>query len=266
MKSAKIMMAMIVAVIFVFAVAAYAQEAAAEKAAQAQDVKDSGGSKVETPPAAPVDAAKQAEEAKESKEARAEEKAAERTDIKEGAESKPEGTAATPVSAGQQPADAEQAKETKAEEKAAEKTDREERAAEREGMVEKQDIVATLDAGAYKTLAKALETAGLVETLKGKGPYTLLAPDDAAFAKLPEGKLDALMKDKAQLAALLKKHVIAGEVTYEQLKAMKEVKTLGGTLKLAVKEGALMIGDAKVGTGEKKCANGIIIPVQAVLQ
>jgi len=220
MKSAKMVLAVLVAFMFVFAVAVYAQEAAKEKAAEKTDVKEQKGAgeaaKAEAQPAAPA----------EQKEAAA----------------------------------------VKAEEKAAEKTDREEKVEAREEKIEKKDIVDTLAGGGFQELTKALEAAGLIETLKGKGPFTLLAPDDIAFGKLPEGKLDALLKDKAKLAALLKGHVIAGEVPYDQLRNMKEVKTMGGTLKLEVKEGALMIGEAKVIAGERKCTNGLIIMVNKVLE
>src|SRR6476620_1741974 len=76
-----------------------------------------------------------------------------------------------------------------------------------------KDIVDTaVAAGAFTTLAKALQAAGLVETLKGKGPFTVFAPTDAAFAKLPAGTLDALLKDKAQLTKVLTYHVVPGKV------------------------------------------------------
>ena len=95
--------------------------------------------------------------------------------------------------------------------------------------VHAKDIVDTaVAAGNFKTLATALTAAGLVDTLKGKGPFTVFAPTDAAFAKIPKADLDALLKDKAKLTAVLTYHVVAGKVMAADVKAGK-VKTVQGS-------------------------------------
>src|SRR5919107_4712387 len=91
------------------------------------------------------------------------------------------------------------------------------------------DILETAtSAGSFTTLAKALEAAGLVESLKGEGPFTVFAPTDEAFAKLPEGTLDALLKDKEKLTAILTYHVVPGNITAEQVAGMTSAKTVNG--------------------------------------
>ena len=95
--------------------------------------------------------------------------------------------------------------------------------------VQAKDIVDTaVGAGTFKTLATALQAAGLVDTLKGKGPFTVFAPTDAAFAKVPKADLDALLKDKAKLTAVLTYHVVPGKVMAKDVKAGK-VKTVQGS-------------------------------------
>jgi len=95
--------------------------------------------------------------------------------------------------------------------------------------VHAKDIVDTaLAAGNFKTLATALQAAGLVDTLKGKGPFTVFAPTDEAFAKVPKDQLDALLKDKAKLTAVLTYHVVPGQVLAKDVKAGK-VKTVQGS-------------------------------------
>jgi uncharacterized surface protein with fasciclin (FAS1) repeats len=92
-----------------------------------------------------------------------------------------------------------------------------------------KDIVDTaVAAGQFKTLATALQAAGLIDTLKGKGPFTVFAPTDAAFAKIPKAQLDALLKDKAKLTAVLTYHVVPGKVMAKDVKAGK-VKTVQGS-------------------------------------
>jgi uncharacterized surface protein with fasciclin (FAS1) repeats len=94
--------------------------------------------------------------------------------------------------------------------------------------VQAKDIVDTaVAAGNFKTLAAALAAAGLVDTLKGKGPFTVFAPTDAAFAKIPKADLDALLADKAKLSAVLLAHVVPANVMSKDVKAGK-VKTAGG--------------------------------------
>ena len=94
-----------------------------------------------------------------------------------------------------------------------------------------KDVVATaVEAGHFKTLAKALEAAGLVDTLKGKGPFTVFAPSDDAFAKLPSGTLENLLKpdNKEQLKAILLMHVVPDDLLIADVKKIKEAKTVGG--------------------------------------
>ena len=92
-----------------------------------------------------------------------------------------------------------------------------------------KDVVDTaVAAGDFNTLATALKAAGLVDTLKGPGPFTVFAPTDEAFAKLPPGQLEALLKDKAKLTSILTYHVVAGRVSAAQVGKMKSAKTVEG--------------------------------------
>ena len=89
------------------------------------------------------------------------------------------------------------------------------------------DIIETAKAaGSFNTLAKAIEAAGLTETLKGEGPFTVFAPTDEAFAKLPKGTLESLLQDKEKLAMILKYHVVAGEVSASQAMKISEANTV----------------------------------------
>ncbi|MFA6211063.1 MAG: fasciclin domain-containing protein [Candidatus Obscuribacterales bacterium] len=130
-----------------------------------------------------------------------------------------------------------------------------------------KDIVDTaVAAGKFNTLAKALGVAGLVETLKGKGPFTVFAPDDAAFAKVPADALNALLADKAKLAKVLTYHVVSGEVLAKKGVKMKSAKTLEGS-SVAIKEadGKVMVGNATVTATDIKCSNGVIHVIDTVL-
>lgn len=130
-----------------------------------------------------------------------------------------------------------------------------------------KDIVDTaVAAGKFNTLAKALGEAGLVETLKGKGPFTVFAPDDAAFAKVPADALNALLADKAKLAKVLTYHVVNGEVLAKKVVKLKSAKTLEGS-SVAIKEtdGKVMVGDANVTATDIKCSNGVIHVIDKVL-
>ncbi|MFN0161610.1 MAG: fasciclin domain-containing protein [Burkholderiales bacterium] len=128
------------------------------------------------------------------------------------------------------------------------------------------DIVDTaVSAGQFKTLVKAVQEAGLVETLKGKGPFTVFAPTDEAFAKLPAGALDALLKDKQKLAAVLTYHVVPGQVMAAQVKpgAVKTVQ--GQSLMVSAKGGAVMVDGAKVVKTDIATSNGVIHVIDAVV-
>jgi uncharacterized surface protein with fasciclin (FAS1) repeats len=134
-----------------------------------------------------------------------------------------------------------------------------------------KDIVETaVAAGSFKTLAAALQAAGLVETLKGKGPFTVYAPTDAAFAKLPKGTVEELLKpeNKAKLAAILTYHVVPGAVMAAQVITMngQEAKTVNGqAVKITVSGGAVTVGAAKVVTTDIKATNGVIHVIDSVM-
>jgi uncharacterized surface protein with fasciclin (FAS1) repeats len=130
----------------------------------------------------------------------------------------------------------------------------------------KKDIVDTaVAAGSFKTLAAALQAAGLVDTLKGKGPFTVFAPTDEAFAKLPAGALDALLKDKAKLTAVLTYHVVPGKVMAADVAKMKEARTVqGGSVQITAGSG-VKVDDANVVKTDIEATNGVIHVIDAVL-
>lgn len=130
-----------------------------------------------------------------------------------------------------------------------------------------QDIVDTaVAAGSFKTLAKALEAAGLVETLKGKGPFTVFAPTDEAFAKLPKGALEELLKDKEKLTAVLTYHVVSGKVKAADVVKLDEAKTVqGASAKVSVQGGKVKIDNANVTKTDIDCSNGVIHVIDAVI-
>jgi len=122
-------------------------------------------------------------------------------------------------------------------------------------------------AGSFKTLLQAATAAGLVDTLKGPGPFTVFAPTDAAFAALPAGTLDALLKDPAKLKDILLYHVVAGKVTSDQVVKLTSATTVEGkTIKIAVKNGVVYLNDTvKVVTTDIPASNGVIHVIDAVL-
>ena len=130
-----------------------------------------------------------------------------------------------------------------------------------------KNIVDTaIAAGNFKTLVTALQTAGLVETLKGEGPFTVFAPTDAAFAKMPKDQLNALMANKTQLTALLTYHVVPGEVMSTDLKNGMTIKTVPGeNLIISLANGGIMVNDAKVVEADIICTNGVIHVIDTVL-
>ncbi len=128
-----------------------------------------------------------------------------------------------------------------------------------------KDIVDTaVAAGNFKTLAAALQAAGLVDTLKGPGPFTVFAPTDSAFAKVPKADLDALLKDKAKLTAVLTYHVLAGKVMAKDVKAGSVKTVQGGALTLAT-AGGVTVNGAKVTAADIAADNGVIHVVDTVL-
>ena len=128
------------------------------------------------------------------------------------------------------------------------------------------DIVDTaVSAGQFKTLVKAVQEAGLVDTLKSDGPFTVFAPTDEAFAKLPAGTLEALLKDKQKLAAVLTYHVVPGKVMAAQVKP-GQVKTVQGeALLVRTSYGDVMVNDAKVVKTDIVASNGVIHVIDTVV-
>lgn len=127
------------------------------------------------------------------------------------------------------------------------------------------DIVDTaVAAGSFKTLAAALTAADLVSTLKGKGPFTVFAPTDEAFAKIPKADLDALLKDKKKLAAVLTYHVVAGKVMAADVKAGK-VKTVQGSEVTIATTGGVTVNNAKVIKTDIVADNGVIHVIDTVI-
>jgi uncharacterized surface protein with fasciclin (FAS1) repeats len=128
-----------------------------------------------------------------------------------------------------------------------------------------KDIVDTaVAAGQFKTLATALQAAGLVETLKGKGPFTVFAPTDEAFAKIPKADLDALLKDKAKLTAVLTYHVVPGKVMAKDVKSGK-VKTVQGSELTVATMGGVTVDNAKVIKTDIGASNGVIHVIDTVV-
>jgi uncharacterized surface protein with fasciclin (FAS1) repeats len=127
------------------------------------------------------------------------------------------------------------------------------------------DIVDTaVAAGSFKTLAAALQAASLVDTLKGKGPFTVFAPTDEAFAKIPKADLDALLKDKAKLTAVLTYHVVSGKVMAKDVKAGK-VKTVQGSELTLGTTGGVTVNGAKVVKADILADNGVIHVIDSVV-
>ena len=128
------------------------------------------------------------------------------------------------------------------------------------------DIVDTaVSAGQFKTLVKAVQAAGLVDTLKGPGPFTVFAPTDAAFAKLPAGTVEALLNDKAKLTQILTYHVVPGKVTAAQVKS-GQVKTVQGSpLTLNKQASGVMVNDARVTKTDVMASNGVIHVIDTVV-
>jgi transforming growth factor-beta-induced protein len=137
------------------------------------------------------------------------------------------------------------------------------------GTVNAADIVDTaVSAGSFKTLVAAVKAADLVETLKGAGPFTVFAPTDEAFAKLPAGTLEELLKpeNKAKLASILTYHVVSGKVMAKQAMKLNDAKTVNGqSLTLTHSGGALKIDDAKVVKADIACSNGVIHVIDSVV-
>ena len=131
--------------------------------------------------------------------------------------------------------------------------------------VQAKDIVDTaVAAGDFKTLTVALEKAGLIETLKGNGPFTVFAPTDAAFAKVPKKDLDALLADKSKLVAVLTYHVVPGSVMAKDVKAGKVKTVQGSDLTLSTSDGVKVDG-ANVVKTDIVADNGVIHVIDSVV-
>jgi uncharacterized surface protein with fasciclin (FAS1) repeats len=128
------------------------------------------------------------------------------------------------------------------------------------------DIVDTaISAGSFNTLVTAVKAADLVETLKGKGPFTVFAPTDAAFAKLPKEQLDALLADKKALTKVLTYHVVAGQVKAEDVVKLSSANTVEGqSVKITVGD-SVMVNNAKVTKTDIMTSNGVIHVIDSVI-
>ncbi len=129
------------------------------------------------------------------------------------------------------------------------------------------DIVDTaVAAGSFKTLVTAVKAAGLVETLKSTGPFTVFAPTDAAFAKLPAGTVEALLKDPEKLKKILTYHVVAGKVMAADVVKLTSAKTVeGASVKISASGGKVMIDNATVAKADIVCDNGVIHVIDTVI-
>jgi len=133
-------------------------------------------------------------------------------------------------------------------------------------MVEDDIVEVAVNAGQFTTLAAALDAAGLVETLKEGGPFTVFAPTDAAFAKLPEGTVEALLADVDALRAILTYHVVSGELRAGEVVAETELETVNGaTIQISTEGGAVKVNDANVVATDVIAENGVIHVIDSVI-
>ena len=132
---------------------------------------------------------------------------------------------------------------------------------------EKKDIVTiAVEAGTFNTLATALTEANLIETLKVEGPFTVFAPTDEAFAKLPEGTVEALLKDKEALTNILLYHVVSGNVSSSEVVKLDAATTIAKSdVSIKVKDGKVFINDSQVTTADVMASNGVIHIIDTVL-
>ena len=129
-----------------------------------------------------------------------------------------------------------------------------------------KDIVdVASEAGSFKTLLEAAKTAGLVSTLKGEGPLTVFAPTDEAFAKLPEGTVESLLRDPEKLGSILKYHVVAGRLRAENVAREQSLKTVQGQELSVDTTAGVRIGSARVVKPDVEASNGVIHVIDSVL-
>ncbi|KAA3633275.1 MAG: fasciclin domain-containing protein [Calditrichaeota bacterium] len=138
---------------------------------------------------------------------------------------------------------------------------------EKTSVKSESNIVETAKAaGSFKTLLAALNAAGLDKALTGEGPFTVFAPTDEAFAALPEGTVEALLKDKKKLTSILTYHVVEGKVTAKEVTGLDKASTLNGqNIMIKADNNMVMINNAQVTTTDITCSNGIIHVINAVL-
>ena len=136
-------------------------------------------------------------------------------------------------------------------------------------LAQGRDVVDTaVAAGSFKTLAKALEAAGLIETLKGPGPFTVFAPTDEAFAKLPAGTLEELLKpeNKAKLQRILTYHVVAGRVMAADVVKLRSATAVSGdAIPVVVRGGTVTVDGARVVKTDIGASNGVIHVIDTVI-
>ena len=139
--------------------------------------------------------------------------------------------------------------------------------AQRAGAAQEADIVDTgVAAGSFETLAKLLKRARLVETLKGEGPFTVLAPTDAAFAKVPKNKLNALLRNRRKLRRVLLYHVAAGQLEAAEVVQRSSIRTLNGRkVRVRVTDSNVFLNRAQVVTADVMASNGVIHVIDRVL-
>jgi len=137
----------------------------------------------------------------------------------------------------------------------------------KETLEAKKDIVTiAVESGSFKTLATALTEAGLVETLQGDGPFTVFAPTDEAFAKLPKGTVESLLKDKEALSNILLYHVVSGNVMANDVVKLDKATTISkNDVKVRVVDGKVFINESLVTTADVEASNGVIHIIDTVL-
>ena len=126
-------------------------------------------------------------------------------------------------------------------------------------------VQTAIDAGNFTTLVAAVKAAGLVDTLNGTGPFTVFAPTDDAFAKLPKETVEELLKDKDGLTKILTYHVVSGKVMAKDVMTMEEAKTLQGEDITIDSSDGVMVNNAKVIKADIECSNGVIHVIDTVL-
>src|SRR5690242_2291363 len=135
-----------------------------------------------------------------------------------------------------------------------------------DSMSQPNIVQTAVKAGQFKTLVSLVKQAGLANTLSGKGPFTVFAPTDAAFAKVPKATLKTLAKDKAKLKAVLLYHVANGRLTAAKVVKRSSIKTLNGkSVSVRVRSGKAYVGGARVVTPDVKASNGVIHVINKVL-